>query len=276
MTNEPMPGTLDVPGATLYYEVRGSGPVLLLISGGAGDSGMYAGLFDDLTAHHTVVTYDPRPFSRSRLRGPVGDQRVAEWADDALRLLDHVAPGESASVMGCSAGAIVALDLLARYPDRLTRVVAHEPPLVELLDDPAPHRAVFAEVREICRTEGVGPAMVRFGEGLGEQRPEEDAFELPADVVEMAARMHANQPVFLEHVLCPFTSTIPDVNALHAAAHKLVPAVGRLSADQVAIHDPAVRLAALLDRPLNEFPGGHMAALERPRSFAQHLLKALA
>ncbi len=268
-------GALDVPGATLYYEVRGAGPLLLLIPGGAGDAGMYAGLFDELTARYTVLTYDPRPFSRSRQHGPVGEQRVGEWADDALRLLDHVAPDAPASVVGCSSGAIVALDLLARHPDRLTRVVAHEPPLLELLAEPARYRALFAEVRDLARAEGVGPAMLRFGEGLGAQRPPENTFELPAAVVETAARMHANQPVFLEHVLVPFTATVPDVNALHAVAHKLLPAVGRESRDQVPLHDPAVRLADLLDRPLTAFPGGHLAAVERPQEFAASLLKAL-
>jgi pimeloyl-ACP methyl ester carboxylesterase len=268
-------GALDVPGATLYYEVRGAGPLLLLIAGGGGDAGMYGGLFAELAARHTVLTYDPRPFSRSRLHGPVGGQRVGEWAEDALRLLDHVAPEESAAVAGCSSGAIVALDLLARHPDRLTRVVAHEPPLVELLADPAPFRALFAEVRDLVRTEGVGPAMLRFSEGLGAQRPPERTFELPAAVVETAARMHANQPVFLEHVLVPFTATVPDVNALHAAAHKLVPAAGRESRDQVPLHGPAARLADLLGRPLTAFPGGHLAAVERPQEFAASLLKAL-
>ena len=32
--------TLKVPGATLYYEVRGTGPVLLCIPGGPTDAGM--------------------------------------------------------------------------------------------------------------------------------------------------------------------------------------------------------------------------------------------
>jgi pimeloyl-ACP methyl ester carboxylesterase len=39
-------GTLKVPGATLYYELHGSGPVLLCISGGPTD----AGVFSDLAA----------------------------------------------------------------------------------------------------------------------------------------------------------------------------------------------------------------------------------
>jgi hypothetical protein len=36
--------TLNVPGATLYYETRGTGPVLLLIPGGAADADIFAGL----------------------------------------------------------------------------------------------------------------------------------------------------------------------------------------------------------------------------------------
>jgi pimeloyl-ACP methyl ester carboxylesterase len=271
----PTTGALDVPGATLYYEVRGSGPVLLLIPGGGGDAGMYGGLQADLTDRYTVVTYDPRGLSRSRLHGPLTDQRAEQWSEDALRLLDLLAPDEEASVAGCSSGAVVALDLLARRPDRVRRVVAHEPPLLELLADPSPYRALFARVRDVCRTEGVAPAMLRLNEGLGERRPPETTYELPAAVMETAARMHANQPVFLERVLVPFSSTVPDVNALHAAAHKLVLAAGRESRDQVPLYGPAARLAKLLERPLAEFPGGHVAAVERPHDFAAHLLKAL-
>ncbi len=32
---------LKVPGTSLYYEVRGEGPVLLLIAGGSADAGVY-------------------------------------------------------------------------------------------------------------------------------------------------------------------------------------------------------------------------------------------
>jgi pimeloyl-ACP methyl ester carboxylesterase len=56
---------LEVPGAHLHYEVRGSGPVLLLIPGGAMDGGLFAGMVEPLTADYTVVTYDPRGLSRS-------------------------------------------------------------------------------------------------------------------------------------------------------------------------------------------------------------------
>lgn len=173
--NPPRTGTLAVPGATLHYETRGSGPVLLLIPGGAGDAGLYAGMAPELATRYTVVSYDPRGLSRSPLDVPAdtprGDEEVPVWSDDAHRLLELLSPDEEAVVLGCSSGAVVAVDLLARHPERLRRVVAHEPPLLELLEDPAPHRALFAEVRETFRTEGADAAMARLGEGLADGPP---------------------------------------------------------------------------------------------------------
>ncbi|MEV4743693.1 alpha/beta hydrolase [Streptomyces sp. NPDC049555] len=271
-------GTLDVPGATLHYEVRGSGPLLLLIPGGAGDAGLYAAMARTLAATRTVASFDPRPLSRSRLHGPLGDQQVDEWSDDARLLIDHLSPDAPASVLGCSSGAITALGLLARHPERIDRLVAHEPPLLTLLEDPDPHLALFADVREVFRARGAGPAMARFSEGLGEHPAEEAteaATELPPEIVEMAPRMHANLPVFLEHILCPFSSSEPDVAALRAAAGKLIPAAGRLSRGQTPLYGPAARLAELLDRPLTEFPGGHLGAVEHPQEFAEQLLGLL-
>ena len=51
---------LKVPGATLYYEVIGSGPVLLCIPGGPTDAGLFADLASRLAGRYTVVSYDPR------------------------------------------------------------------------------------------------------------------------------------------------------------------------------------------------------------------------
>ncbi|MFF9868811.1 alpha/beta fold hydrolase [Streptomyces sp. NPDC013953] len=268
-------GTLDVPGATLHYEQRGSGPVLLLIPGGAADAGLYEAMAPALaTGRFTVVSYDPRGLSRSPLDGPLTDQRVEVWSDDAHRLLDLLAPGEDAYVFGSSSGAIVALDLLARHPERLRRVVAHEPPLLELLDDPAPHRALFTEVRDISRERGAGAAIARFSEGLGE-RPAEKATELPPELRDMAPRMHANLPLFLERILCPFSATVPDVDALSRTADRLVLAAGRDSRQQEALYGPVKRLAELLGAGITELPGGHVGCTEQPEEFARLLLTTL-
>ncbi|MER8042523.1 alpha/beta hydrolase [Streptomyces sp. NPDC094032] len=271
--------TVPVPGATLRYETRGTGPVLLLIPGGAGDAGLYEGMADLLAAAgYTVVSYDQRGLSRSPLHGPLTDQRVEEWAEDARAVLDAVAPdaAEPAYVYGGSSGAIVALALLAAHPGRIRRLVAHEPPLVELLADPGPYRAHFAEVRELHRTRGLGPAMARFAETPDGRRPESASRgELPPAIRPMASRMGANMPVFLEHVLCPFSSSAPDLDGLRAAAGKLVLGVGRESDGQEALVGPARRLAELTGAVTVVFPGGHLGCVERPEEFAEVLLTAM-
>ncbi|MEV6331292.1 alpha/beta hydrolase [Streptomyces sp. NPDC051909] len=277
-------GHVKVPGATLRYETRGTGPVLLLIPGGAGDAGMFEGMADLLAdAGHTVVSYDQRGLSRSPLDGPLDtprtDQRVEEWGADALAVLDAVTPDQPAYVFGSSSGAIVGLALLAARPDRVRRLVAHEPPLVELLADPAPYRAHYAEVRDLLRTKGLGAAMARFAESPDGRKPEGEqeagTAELPAGIRPMAARMGANMPVFLEHVLCPFSSSAPDIEGLRAAAGKLVLGVGRESADQVPLAWPTRRLAELTGAEIVDFTGGHLGCVTHPEEFAGQLLQAL-
>ncbi|MFB7268385.1 alpha/beta fold hydrolase, partial [Streptomyces nojiriensis] len=159
-------GSLRVNGATLHYEVRGRGPLLLLVPGGTGGAASFDGIADDLAAEYTVATYDPRGMSRSTLDDPDAEQHVAEHADDAARILDLLSPGAPARVFGTSSGAIVALHLLTARAERLVRVVAHEPPVVEVLPDAPDHRLLVARVQETLRTEGLMPAMAVFAAGL--------------------------------------------------------------------------------------------------------------
>jgi len=68
----------------LYREVRGAGPVLLLIPGGNGDAGFYEPFAKALSGDFTVISYDRRGFSRSPIAGPVEDDRLLDVdVDDA-------------------------------------------------------------------------------------------------------------------------------------------------------------------------------------------------
>ncbi len=158
--------TLRVPGASLYYEVRGSGPVLLMIPGGPMDADGFAPLADCLADRYTVVTYDCRGNSRSPVQGPEDDLTVGVFADDAYRLLAAVA-AEPGFVLGSSGGATYGLDLVARYPHQVRTLVAHEPPVAALLPDAARWRAWTEEIRAIYQRDGVFPAMQKFSEGVG-------------------------------------------------------------------------------------------------------------
>ncbi|WP_326702286.1 alpha/beta hydrolase [Streptomyces cyaneofuscatus] len=277
-------GLLTVDGATLHHEVRGEGPLLVMLPGGSADAGIYDAIAADLADRWTVATFDPRGYSRSPLDGPVTDQSPATHADDIVRLIDLLSPdGDPAALFGSSSSAVVALAALARHPGRLSRVVAHEPPVVALLPDPEAGRALFAAVREAFRRDGVAAAMTTMAAGLAPEEgeaapgPEREAAE-EAPTPEQAAtfrRMHANLPFFLEHVLCPFSGYAPDLVALKASAAHLVVGVGR---DSRALL-PAVAAEGLARRVgagVAEFPGGHIGLTEHPRAFAARLRDVLA
>src|SRR5437763_1234097 len=95
---------LKVPGATLHVEVLGTGPLLLCISGGPTDAGMFTDLAGRLADRYTVVSYDQRGHSRSALESEPEDIAVALHADDAAAILAAVG-NEPAYVYGNSGGA---------------------------------------------------------------------------------------------------------------------------------------------------------------------------
>ena len=99
--------TLAAPGANLYYEVRGAGPLVLVI-GSPMASAEFAPLADALAADHTVVTYDPRGIAGSSIEDPEQDSTPELRADDIAALLDAVG-AEPADVFGSSGGAVTGL-----------------------------------------------------------------------------------------------------------------------------------------------------------------------
>lgn len=270
--------TLQVPGATLYYETRGSGPVLLLIAGGGTDAGVFEGVASFLVHDYTVVTYDPRGNSRSPLDGPPEDQQIEVHSDDARRLLGTVTD-DPAYVFGSSSGAIVGLDLVARHPTLVARLVAHEPPMLELLPDVAKWRAFHDEVYDTYQREGAGPAMQKWivGVGLDAVVPPPGA-ELPPDVAAAMKRMAGNQDLFLAHELLPFTRYNPDLQRLSAQKDRIVLAGGHDSRDQLAgqlAYRPAVLLAERLGTQVVDFPGDHGGYGTQPAAFAAKLREVL-
>src|ERR1700730_5256787 len=100
--SDPTTHTLDVPGARLYYEQRGAGPLLLMI-GSPMDSTGFTGLASALARDYTVVTYDPRGIGGSSREDTTQDVTPEQQADDVRRLLSALG-GEPADVFGSSGG----------------------------------------------------------------------------------------------------------------------------------------------------------------------------
>jgi pimeloyl-ACP methyl ester carboxylesterase len=267
-------GTLRVPNATLYYEVSGSGPVLLCIPGGPTDAGMFFDLAGRLDDRYKVVRYDPRGHSRSPLDGAPEDISVAVHADDAAALLTAVGD-QPAYVYGSSGGGTIGLELLTRHPELVRRLVAHEAPVMELLPDADRFRQLIDEVDEAFRTAGVFAAMGRFGAVVEEGGPKYSEEMQSADPEtigppEMTERMLGNFELFVAHELQPISRYQPDVATLREVSTRLVSAAGKGSGEQAACR-AASALAERVGVGLAHLPGAHGGWGSDPQEFADAL-----
>jgi pimeloyl-ACP methyl ester carboxylesterase len=258
-----------------HYDVSGTGSVLLIIPGGAGHPMGLDALTARLSERFTVVTYDPLGLAHGRLGLPVEEQRVEWWSDGAARVLDAVLPdGESAYVFGTSAGAVPALDLAARHPNRLRHVVAHEPPVVRILPDAERQRAMFTDVYDTYRTHGLDAAAARMTAGLEERPytpPEPSAEAQPPSPADELANPMA---LMLTRVLVPFTSYAPDLTALSSPSPRVTLAAGIDSAGQL-LYRTATFLARRTGGAARQFPGGHLGPLTHSADFAARLTETL-
>lgn len=265
---------LKVPGAQIYYEVQGRGPVLLTIPGGPADAGIFAPLAGLLNDRYTVVRYDPRGNSRSVLDGPPEDQNMDLHGDDAAQLL-AVFGDEPAYVLGSSGGAQIGLNLAARHPERVSTLVAHEPPCMGLLPEVERHRAFIDDVYETYRSEGVGPAMRKFTVGAGFASAAQAQRTTPPspELLESFGRMQGNIDYFLAHGFKPISRYIPDLSLLKVGPARIIVGVGEDTTGTLA-HRSAVALAEQLGTAAVPFPGGHGGYTDKPEAFAERLDEA--
>jgi pimeloyl-ACP methyl ester carboxylesterase len=269
-------GRLKVPGASIYYEVRGSGPVLLMMPGGPADASAFQRIAGYLESAYTVVTYDPRGLSHSTLDAPIADERIVEIAaDDAHRLLTATGK-EPAFVFGSSGGAVIALELVARHPEQVRTLVSHEPPAPSLLPDPGRERTAMGEIVETYRTAGIGPAMHKFmvQTRIRSGPPPPPAGEPTPEMLEGMARMKRNMDFWLGHSFAAIAAYEPDFGALKAGSSRIVPAVGDDSRGELA-HEGGLGLAKRLGTQAVTFPGAHGGFESHSAEFAAQLRKVL-
>jgi pimeloyl-ACP methyl ester carboxylesterase len=266
----PTSHTLDVPGARLYYEVQGSGPVLMLVGHPMGVAG-FAPIAPLLAESYTVVTYDPRGFARSTIDDPNQDAEPDLLAGDVRRVLEAV--GElPAQVFGSSGGAVTGLALVARYPDHVKTLVAHEPPVALLLPEAEGARAEIQEIYDTYRDRGISPAWSRFASFSGMNMPPPGA---GGEAQPPSAEAVATSERFFGHGLLPIALYQPDLSALQAAPARVTIAAGVTSKGEFA-HRTAAALAERLGTPLIDFPGGHGGFASDPGEFAPVLRSLLA
>ncbi len=285
---EPTTHTLEVPGAVLTYDVRSNGSgtelVLLMIGSpmGAAGFGTLAGYFPD----RTVVTYDPRGAERSRRTDGAGTTTPEEHADDLSRLIAALDSGP-VDLFASSGGAINALALVARHPEQVRTLVAHEPPAAALVPDREYALAACRDIHETYLRSGLGPGMAKFiaivthqgpitAEYLEQPAPDPAMFGLPTE------DDGSRDDVLLGQNMLSCTHFEPDIDALRAASTRIVVAAGEESEGELAnrgAHAVAERLGtAPVSFPSNHggFLGGEYGQTGKPEAFAARLREVLA
>lgn len=115
--------TVEVNGARLWYDEAGSGPALLLLHGGLGDSGLWEPVVRFLAERFRVIRTDLRFFGRST--GPAAEW---SWHDDVIGVLGELGI-ERAALAGLSLGGRLAIEIALDHPERISALALVAPGL---------------------------------------------------------------------------------------------------------------------------------------------------
>jgi pimeloyl-ACP methyl ester carboxylesterase len=279
--------TLEVPGATLTYDVRpGGGPdstPLFLIGSPMSAAGFVslAGHFDD----RTVITYDPRGSERSTKDDPSTESNPDQHGDDLHRIIEHVGLGP-VDLFASSGGAVNALALVAKHPEDVRTLVAHEPPLATILPDADNAKAAVRAIAATYQQRGFGPGMAHFMAITGHRGPfPDDIGQQPApDPVQFGLPAEddgSRTDVMLGQNIITCTHYEPDFDALRRASTRIVMAAGSESEGEMANrggHAVAERLGtepAIFPSHHGGFLGGEYGWPGKPDEFAAKLREVL-
>ena len=275
--------------ADLVYDVRGplpsadGRPPLFMIGQpmDASGFGTLAGYFPD----RTVITYDPRGLGRSTRKDGRVDSSPTVQACDVHSVIAALGGGP-VEMFASSGGAVTALALVAAYPNDVTTLVAHEPPMTHVLSDAAAAERAAAGFRDAYMAKGRGAGMAAFI-AMTSWRGEftEDYFAQPApDPANfgMSAEDDGSRddPLLSDRSL-PVISYRPEVDALAAAPTRIVIAVGEESMGTFTGRT-SVATAELLGQQATVFPshhggfmGGEFGYPGQPEAFARKLREVL-
>lgn len=256
-----------VNDVSIAFDDHGSGPAVVLIHGFPLCRRMWHPQSKALAeAGFRVVTLDLRGFGESS--APDGPYSMSLYADDVIGLMDHLKI-EKAVIGGMSMGGYVLLNLLERYPDRLSA-------------------ALFIVTRAGADDDAGKAKRTQFAHAVQEEGPHivTDAFEQilfapgtpqsrPELVEQVRGWMVATAPRGLEGGLLAMRDRkdfIPDLPLLDVPA--LV--IGAQEDKAVPIDHSRVLERGLPRATFREIEkAGHMANLEEPEAFNGCLIEFL-
>jgi pimeloyl-ACP methyl ester carboxylesterase len=281
--------TLETAEADIVFDVQGllptadGSPPLLMIGQPMDASG-----FRTLASYfptRTVITYDPRGLGRSFRKDGRVDNAPTVQAGDVHAVIGTLDAGP-VELFASSGGAVTAFALVTAYPNDVTVLVAHEPPLVTVLRDAEAAQRAIAQFRDAYAAQGWGVGMAAFiamtswhgeftEEYFARSTPDPAQFGMPAE--DNGSR---DDPLLSDRS-SSVTSYRPDFDALARASTRIVIAVGEESMGTFTGRT-SVATAELLGQQATVFPshhggflGGDSGYAGQPEAFARKLRDVL-
>jgi len=236
-------GHAKLNGIKLFYGEIGQGSPVVVLHGGLANSDYLGNQVRALARHHRVIVVDSRGHGRStRDDQPFGYDLMT---DDVVALLDTLDIRRT-DIVGWSDGAIIALDMAMRHPERAGRIFAFGANTrTSGLKDGFDKNPVFAAYMARARQEYAR---------LSPTSDQYDAFE------EQIGKMWADQPNWTDSQLRAIKSSVLVVDGDHDEGIKrehteyiaaTIPGAGLLILPNVShfafLQDPVLFNAALLD-----------------------------
>jgi pimeloyl-ACP methyl ester carboxylesterase len=285
----PTTNVLETAGADIVYDVHGPLPTAdgrppLLMIGQPMDSTGFATLAS-LFPDRTVITYDPRGLGRSTRKDGRVDHSPTVQAGDVHAVIEALGAGP-VDIFASSGGAVTALALVSAYPDDVSTLVAHEPPLIPVLPDAGLAEQARGAVRDVYEARGSHAGMAAFiamtswrgeftDDYFAQPAPDPAQFGMPTE--DDGSR---GDPLLSDRSWA-VSGYRPDIDRLVAAPTRIVIAVGEESLG-VFTGRTAMATAELLGQSATVFPshhggflGGEFGYGGQPEAFAAKLREVL-
>ena len=281
--------TLETADADIVYDVEGplppaeGRPPLFMIGQPMDASGFrtLASYFPD----RTVITYDPRGLGRSRRKDGRVDNDPVTQAKDVHAVIEGLGAGP-VEMFASSGGAVTALALVTAYPNDVTALVAHEPPMASVLPDAELTERAMKRFRDAYAARGRGAGMAAFiamtmwhgpftDEYFAQPLPDPAQFGMPA------GDDGSRDDPLLSDRSAAVSSYRPDFDALAAAPTRIVIAVGEESAGtftgrtSVATAERLGQQATVFPSHHGGFTGGDSPYAGKPEAFSRKLREVL-